>query len=168
MRDALKSVELELSPDIDDLRDLGLFAGFEQSALELLEEKLTLLELGAGQLAFREGDSGRNMFIVLRGQVEVLCHQGKDHEARVALISTGGWFGEVAMLGVTCRAVAARCCGPTLLAILSASALRTLYRSNLKAYAMLIMNLARELSRKLQTAERTLASSGSTPPEPPP
>ncbi len=157
MRDDVTSLEPELGPDIEELRGLGLFAGFDQSALEHLEEKLVLLELDAGQLAFREGDSGRNMFIVLRGQVEVLCHQGQANEACVATIGAGGWFGEVAMLGVTCRAVAARCCSPALLAILSASTLRSLYRADLKAYAMLIMNLARELSRKLQIAERKLA-----------
>lgn len=47
----------------------------------------------AGHILFREGDEGREMFVVLAGSVELLVH-----DKLVELVEAGGIFGELALV----------------------------------------------------------------------
>ncbi len=76
---------------------------------------------------------------------------------RVTSLSRADWFGELSLLDVMPRAVTARALQPCRLLTLTSGDLDALYRRDLKAYALLVMNLARQLSRKLRVAETILA-----------
>lgn len=75
----------------------------------------------------------------------------------MTVLGRGDWFGEVALLDVMPRAATARARQPCRLLTVTSSDLDALYRQDLKAYALLVMNLARQLSRKLRVAESLLA-----------
>ena len=97
------------------------------------------------------------MYVIVAGELEVV-KLGRGGEVRVALLGPGDWFGEMAILDVQPRSATVRAVAPTMLVQMSAEHVdRLLYRRDVKAYALLIMNIARELSRRLRVADGILS-----------
>jgi CRP-like cAMP-binding protein len=139
------------------LCDIGIFGGLGSDVLSVFAGGLAVDELSAGTTVFKEGDSGREMFIILDGEVEVLRRSKRGHETRVAILGPNDWFGEMSILDVLPRSATTRVLAPTRLLKVSAHDLDTLYRKDLKAYALFVLNVAREMSRRLRVADGLLA-----------
>ena len=139
------------------LRDIGLFGGLGDHVLQGLADALELLDLEPGAVAFREGDSGREMFVLLAGEMEVLKRSKRDVEARVAVLGPNDWFGEMSILDVMPRSATVRAIAPSRLLRVTAHDLDALYRRDLKSYTLLVLNIAREMSRRLRVADSLLA-----------
>lgn len=142
---------------IDRAREIGLFGGLSDDVLETFVGGLTVLDLGPGTVIFEEGASGREMFVILDGEVEILRQSKRGHEARMALLGPGDWLGEMSILDVLPRSATARVVAPARLVRLSAMELDALYRRDVRAYALLVLNIAREISRRLRVADGLLA-----------
>mgnify|MGYP001546449020 CR=1 FL=1 len=103
------STSVDRSPE--RLREIGLFGGLSDDVLTNFVGALEIVELTPGSVVFREGEMGRDMFVVLGGEMEVLKHSKRQHEARVAILGPGDWFGEMSILDVLPRS--ATVCGNT-------------------------------------------------------
>lgn len=141
---------------VELLRDIGLFGGLNDEVLANFGGALEVLELEPGAVLFREGECGREMFVVLEGELEVLRSSRRKHEATVAVIGPGRWIGEMSILDVMPRAATVRASVRTRLLRLTAHDLDGLYRRDLKSYALMVLNIAREMSRHLRVAEGLL------------
>lgn len=81
----------------------------------------TARDYAPGEFIFREGDPPRCMYVVLKGEVEVLSHE------RVAgTIREGQALGVLSLLDVSPRLTAARAAGPCKLALLDEQRFRAL------------------------------------------
>ncbi len=150
--------QADLPPPSEELRGSGLFAGLDEALLESFVDQLEVRHLEPGDLVFREGDDGREMYAVLAGELEVFKRSKRGREVRVSLLGPHDWFGEMAILDVRPRSATVRAVAPSRLLRLSARDLDALYRRDLKSYALLVMNLARELCRRLRVADGLLAN----------
>src|SRR5262249_52746386 len=112
---------------------------------------------GAGDHVFREGDQAREMFVVLAGEVEVYKKTKRGAEARVAILGPGDWFGEMSILDCTPRSATVTAVAPARVLKLTSEALDALYRKDLKSYSLIVLNVARELSRRLRVADGIIA-----------
>lgn len=139
------------------LREIGLFGGLSDEVLKELSSALDLVELEPGAVVFREGDSGREMFVLLDGEMEVLKHSKRKLEARVAVLGPGDWFGEMSILDVMPRSATVRAVAPSRLLRITAHDLDSLYRRDLRSYSLLVLNVAREMSRRLRVCDNLLA-----------
>lgn len=144
------------APDVERLREVGLFGGLNDAAVDSLARAHEVVELAPGDSVFREGEPGREMFVVLEGEV-ALYRDVRGVQAHVALVSRNDWFGEMSMLDVLPRPTSARAVGPARLLRLTAHDLDCLYRRDPKAYTLLVLNIAREMSRRLRQADALLA-----------
>lgn len=141
----------------DELAHVGLFGGLAADDLELLVKTLEVVTPPPGETLFREGDPGRDMFVVLEGEIEILKKSKAGSDARVAMLGPGDWFGEMSILDVQPRSATVRSLAAARLLRVRNQDLDTLYRQNLKAYSLIILNLARELSRRLRVADGIMA-----------
>jgi CRP/FNR family cyclic AMP-dependent transcriptional regulator len=141
----------------EDLREIGLFGGLPDEVLDHMAATLTLGAPNSGEFVFREGDDAREMYVVLDGEMEVLKHSRHGREARVALLGPGDWFGEMSILDVRPRSASVRAVAPSRVLKLTAADLDALYRRDLKSYSLIVLNVARELSRRLRVADGILA-----------
>jgi CRP-like cAMP-binding protein len=147
----------EQDPSIDDLRNIGLFGAMADAPLSFLVQRLTVVLPSPGDYVFREGDPATHMFVVIGGEMEVLKQSHAGVEARVAMLGPGDWFGEMSILDVQPRSASVRALAPSRLLRIGAEDLDALYRHDLKAYSLIILNVARELSRRLRVADGLLA-----------
>ena len=147
--------EPELSAD--RLREIGIFGALSDTTLERLTQDLAQLRFAPGEVVFKEGDPAREMFVVLDGELEVLKRSHRGIDARVAMLGPGDWFGEMSVVDVQARSATVRTLAPSRLVRITTADLDALYRYDVKSYAIIVLNLARELSRRLRVADGILA-----------
>ena len=140
-----------------ELRNIGLFGALSDDVLEYLATLLTVETPPAGATLFREGEDASAMFVVISGEVEVLKKSKRNMEAREAVLGPGDWFGEMSIVDIQPRSATVRALAPSRLLRVSSADLDALYRHDLRSYAIIILNLARELSRRLRVADGILA-----------
>lgn len=140
------------------LREIGLFGGLDDETLRVLATSLPVEFVEPGKRVVTEGEPAREMFVVLDGELEVLKHAPNGSDVRVAMLGPGSWFGEMSILDVQSRSASVRALAPSRLLRISAEHVdRLLYRRDLKAYSLFVMNIARELSRRLRVTDSILA-----------
>lgn len=140
------------------LRDIGLFGGLDDESLSVLARELPTVHVETGEVVVSEGEQAREMYVVIGGELEVIKEGRTGGDVRVALFGPGDWFGEMAILDVQPRSATVRAVAPTMLVRITAEEVdKLLYRRDLKAYALFVMNIARELSRRLRVADGILA-----------
>jgi CRP/FNR family cyclic AMP-dependent transcriptional regulator len=146
---------------IDMLRQNRLFQGVDSATIELLLHELKPELTQPGDCLMREGDDTNFMFAILTGEVEVVAHGGSTGaDVRVALLGPSDWVGEMTLLGGETRSATVRALAPTLLLRLTAADVKRLIQDRDAAqYAQIIMNIARELGRRLRVADRLIARS---------
>ena len=145
-------------PQREQLREIGLFGGLTDEALDVLAAELHVTLIDAGTEVTREGEHAREMFVVLAGELEVVRHSKGGIEGRVAMLGPGNWFGEMSIVDVQPRSATVRVVAPTILLRITAEDLDRLYRRDMKSYLLLVLNIARELSRRLRVADGMIAS----------
>ena len=74
-----------------------LFKGLKKKDFEVLYSSGRLLQYRAGEVIIREGDAGREMFVVMTGTVRVVTGT-KQAPVELAQLKRGAFFGEVSLL----------------------------------------------------------------------
>jgi MFS superfamily sulfate permease-like transporter len=161
MPDTDRAVEaaerLLLGADVDDvlaetpLAQSDLMLGMEAPAQALVMACMTPHRLEAGGTLFRRGDPADGLYVVERGSIEVVVHDGAVSQ-RFLSVSSGMMLGETAMLDGGTRSADAVAERPALLHHLSSSSLDRLAREHPAVAAHIHRNMAVHLSARLRSA----------------
>ena len=92
----------KIAPALAGPREAAVFDGAALASLEQKLESATTLRYAAGKSIMNQGDAGTSMYIVLDGRIGVFVN-GKAVES----ISTGGTFGEMALVDQSVRTASA-------------------------------------------------------------
>lgn len=144
-----------LTPDL--LRNLALFGALSDEVLRHLGKTLRTVRYQSGDEVFHEGDSAREMFVIIEGELEVLKRSRRGSESRVAVLGPGDSLGEMALVDMQNRSATVRAVAPSRLICVTTEAMESLYRTDLKAYTLIVLNIARDLSRRLRVTDGILA-----------
>ena len=106
---------------------------------------------GADELIYREGELGIEMYVIQDGQVEIL-KQFNGQERRLAVLSPGDFFGEMALLEDKPRATSARALGEVRLVPVNRSTLSTMLKKNPE----IAVGMMRKISRRLRDTDQSL------------
>lgn len=99
---------------LEILQKARLFAHLSIKEIEVLAEAMFYSEFEAGQALVYEGESGNELFIIVKGTISVsVKSEGKEIE--LVRLGAGDFFGEMAMLeqehrSATCKAVESTSC----------------------------------------------------------
>jgi len=144
-------------PTVEELREIGLFGALCDDVLAHLAGTLETRWVQSGDTIFREGDAAHDMFVVLEGEIEVLKQSREKHDHRVAILGPKDSCGEMSLIDVQPRSATVRCLAPSRLLRVTSEDFDRLYRYDLKSYALVTLNIARDLSRRLRVADGILA-----------
>ncbi len=96
------------SPTFGILRNVLLFDSLADLDLKRIARESRHVTFKAGELIFRQGHYGHNMYVIEAGSVQVLANGHDGADVVVARLERGHWFGEQALLpGGTSRRNAA-------------------------------------------------------------
>jgi CRP-like cAMP-binding protein len=144
----------------DLLSRVSIFGGLRPETLSFLLARARPVRIPRGEAFFHEGDAGGDLYVLQTGRADVLkshpIESGKVEWVRIAGLEAGDCFGEVSLLAVMPRSasvVAAEDCEALRL---GNADLHALYQSDVEQFAMLVMNLGREVARRLWSIDRLL------------
>jgi len=139
-----------------ELADSELLAGFRKDEIACLEPFFHTMEVLAGDYLFRCGDQGAELFVIMRGDVEILLPYGKRRKLRLAKFGPGMTVGEIAFLEPGPRASDARASENCGLAMLKHDALKRLCRKHPDLGMRLLLSLGHNMSQYLRRADAEL------------
>jgi|GEM_PF-1378465 len=152
-------------PTVSALGALPLFGGLPDDALGKLAEKLEVVRVPPGATVFLEGEVARSLYVLVGGALEIV-KAGVDGEVHLGHIRPGECFGEMSFIDMQPRSATVRARAPSEIWMWPYQAIHECYCKDQKCAMLLVMNIARELSRRLRRADELL--SRTAPPSLPP
>jgi HEAT repeat protein len=89
------------------LRNVSLFSQMSLDQLEAINGLLIESQFVAGELIVREGDPGRDLYLITKGTVDVVKNYGDPQEIHLSRLGPGSPVGEVAVLDESPRTATA-------------------------------------------------------------
>ncbi len=80
------------------LARISLFSGLPSEELERIVSVLNVRELQSGELLFREGDPGDDLYVVAKGELQVLLGADQPDELMLNVLREGEYFGEMGLI----------------------------------------------------------------------
>ncbi len=90
-------MSVETRFDVESLKSLSLFSRCSADDLAAIAHSLDPLELSPGDVVFREGEPGSDMYIIETGQVRIVSDVASE-KVVFAHLGAGDFFGEMALL----------------------------------------------------------------------
>ena len=131
--------------DSSVLGQYSLFDGLEQEQINSILPLMEQESYEAGKEIMAEGGHNDKLRFILEGRVAV-----KKGGVILSEFDKGSVFGEMEVLEVLPVEATIKTLAPTKVLTLSIDALGEIYETDLKTYSFIIMNLARDLSRRLR------------------
>ena len=135
------------------LRTLEVFKAFSAEEIETLASRMSWRELQAGQLLFREGDVGNEMFFVLSGRLVISKAIALNVDKVLARMGPGEFFGEMNLFGGLQRSATVQAETETELLVLDRDTLTAVVERNPAAGLAFFTGLVREFSHRLSATD---------------
>ncbi len=137
------------------LRRYNLFSGLFDPQLERLLPLLLVESHPAETIIVREGQLGNRMWCIVDGQVEV--SRGHDGGIVLARLGAGETIGEMELIDMQPRSSTVTALTPCVLYSLLLRDLINLQQTDLPTYSAMILNVARDLSRRLRQMDAAVS-----------
>ena len=137
------------------LAEIGLFAKFNSMDLAAIESHLQRTSYQQGDIIFREGDPGEEVFIVTKGTASAFL-QSPNSAIRLATFAPGTVFGELAILDAGPRSATVVADEDLVCLVLTMSKYTALMEKHPSVAMRILAAIGRELSGRLRTANRTI------------
>lgn len=144
--------------DLEYLKKHSLFGGITDVAFECVKPLLRVARFPAGSVIIDEGTINDRIYFIYQGRVAITKHPHHGGEEReLATMGEGDTFGEMELIDVQRCAASVRALEDTATLTLSNHDLYRISKMDMKTYALLLMNLAREISRRLRVTDDLIA-----------
>lgn len=135
------------------LRNAAVFAGLEGRSLLSVVDRLQEVRIPARKEVFSEGEMGRTMYVVYKGEVEVRRKGPDGKPVAIVTLGPGECFGEMALVEMQARSGTVVATKATVLYSLNNLDLYHLFKADNYAYVIVLQNICRLLSRRLRKAD---------------
>lgn len=134
-----------------------VLAGMSPSELATMKALLERHAYSRGDIVFREGDEGRELFIIAKGSASVRIRlPGENRHVRLVTFAPGTVFGELALLDQGARSATVEADDDLICYVLSHARFTGLATEHPAIAIKLLASLGRELSARLRRANRTI------------
>lgn len=93
-----------------NLDELRFFKGMPEEEREHIKPLIEVIELAKGEFLFKEGDTSRDLYFIVKGRIDVLLNlvDKSNYENRVSTIKEGDILGELSFLDGIVRSASAQ------------------------------------------------------------
>ena len=134
------------------LNKISILAGLSDPQLYTIFRLLSCVSYKANETVFEQGEEPGHIYIVKKGKVKlVVWEDGTPLE--LIEFEQGHCFGEASVIGIQPHQGAAIAVIDTQLIVLSRKSLMSIYDSDKELFSILILNIAREVCRRLYASD---------------
>lgn len=137
------------------IRKTPVCGGLKKETLQLVLSQSDELEVPADQFLFREGETGDCLYVIRRGTA-VVQRTWQGQPIVLARIKPGDCVGEMSLIDLQRRFASVKAEQDCSVIRIPYTALIRLCQTDMEQYAMVMMNLGREVSRRLRIAGERL------------
>lgn len=137
------------------LQRISIFGALSDNALEFILERAVEVSCAGKDYIFREKDPAQSIYIIESGKVAIL-KEWNGRQYLLGYLETGASFGEMALMDMHPRSASVLAIEDTLVFKIGSHALLELYEHDLEQFALLQMNLGREVSRRLRESDERM------------
>ena len=137
------------------LQNMPIFGALRDDALRVLLEGACSVERHAGGYFFRENDPARSMFVLEAGRAQV-TKAWRGREYVLNSLGPGDCFGEMALMDLAPRSASVRAETDCRSIEFSTDDLLRLYERDVEQFALIQMNIGREVCRRLRATDELL------------
>lgn len=137
------------------LDKIAIFAGLSDKQLYKLFRLLSKVSYKEGEAVFEQGERPSHIYIVESGKIKLIVWQD-DTPLELVVFEEGNCFGEASVIGIQPHKGTAIAMTDTDLIVLSKKALLSIYESDKELFCILILNIAREVCRRLHASDEIL------------
>jgi len=137
------------------LDKIAIFGGLTNEQLYIVFKILKKVSYEKNEIIFRQADPPSYIYIIRSGKIKLYV-EVEDAKLELIEFGVGDCFGESSLIGIEAHTASAIAIEKTDLIVLSGQALLSLYNSDPQIYGLIILNIAREVSRRLHRADNTL------------
>ena len=141
-REAIR--EKEIAQIFDMSSKFALLGGLSPEQMQMILTNSEILRAKKGEYIFRRGDSPKEIYIITSGRIGFYLE-----DMTIKEFSAGFSFAESALIGIQCQVVDAKALEDSELLIISKRKLMQLFEDDSVVFGILILNIARELARRL-------------------
>jgi CRP/FNR family transcriptional regulator, cyclic AMP receptor protein len=140
---------------IEFLQRMPIFGALRDDALRLLLAHAEEVTAEPGECYFHQDDEARSMFVLESGRVEVVkSWQGREFVLND--LGAGDCFGEMALMDLFPRSASVRAVEPCVAIEFGSGDLMHLAEHDLEQFALIQMNIGREVCRRLRATDELL------------
>ena len=140
---------------IELLQQMPIFGGVRTETLRFLLAHCPIASVPSNEFFFREHDQGDSMFVLETGKAAVL-KSWRGQDCLLQTLNEGDCFGEMAVMDYGPRSASVRAVEDCVAIRVSAANLHEVYAQDLKQFALIQMNMGREVCRRLREADNRL------------
>jgi len=140
---------------IATLQRMPIFGGIRADVLQFVLQASAVVRVDAGEFFFRENDKAQSMFVLEVGEAEVL-KLWDSQQYLLGRLQPGDCFGEMALMDLFPRSASVRASQACTAIELSTATFFQIYERDLEQFALMQMNIGREVSRRLRIADERL------------
>jgi len=137
------------------LQRMPIFGGIRDDTLEFLLDQSPIISASKGNFFFHEKDKGASMYVLEEGKVAIL-KTWKGHDYLLSYLEKGDCFGEMELIDLCPRSASVLAVEDCRAIEMSSTALYKVYKSDPEQFAMIHMNMGREVSRRLRKSDEQL------------
>ncbi len=131
--------------DPGTLQKYSLFGGLLEDQIDKILQLMEYKTYEPGETLMVEGERNDKIYFIIEGRVDII----KENSILVKL-GEGDTVGEMEVLDVMPSAATGKVVEKSTIASISNKALRQIYKQDAGVFSLIIMNLARDLSRRLR------------------
>ena len=140
----------------ESLRRYSLFGGILDPQLRLIAARMRQVRYRPGEPLIREGERGDAIFLLVSGHAEVLKQRADGAVRHLARLDPGATVGEMEIIDLQPRSCSVVAVGEVEALSIDRADLLALKRESIDTFAILALNLARDLSRRLRQMNRAM------------
>jgi CRP-like cAMP-binding protein len=137
------------------LSKIAIWGGVSERQQKEIFRRLETGTFGKGEYVFRKGDEPAYIYIVKSGKIDLFISDQRVMIKKETL-SVGGCFGVASLMAMERHNATAMAIEESEVMVLSRKALLELQGEDIQLFALLMMNTARELARRLKLTDEIL------------
>lgn len=134
---------------IELLQATPLFGGIRDDIVAFVLAQAPTVTVTRGECFFRENDPADCMYVLEHGQA-VVVQSSAAGERVLRTLDRGACFGEMSLMDLAPRSASVRAVSDCTALQISAGCLFEIYRKDVEQFALIEMNMGREVSRRLR------------------